>query len=355
MKSELNCFLQIKNARKIAIFTHKNADTDALASCIALRRIIKENFETEDKKYTIDIFTDTTIFNKKDEDLIKNETINQQSYKRYDLSIALDCASIKMLGKLENQFKNKKNTLSIDHHITNTKFALNNIISPMCCSTCEMIYLIFIQINKLNCSAQTMGVIYSGIITDTNNLTQNVGPKTYNVIDVLLKTAEDEGLNLEQIRNHYFKSNTKEQNALLSRALSSITYASNEKIAIMKITKQDFIETKTTRADTLGIVDHAINTQGVEIGVIFIKRDDNTYYVSLRSKNESINVGQIAKAMGGGGHTKVAAFETKPEDNLTDIKTKLVTLCNYELSKTVEEIDDISALFAETPADNSQR
>ena len=355
MKSELNCFLQIKNARKIAIFTHKNADTDALASCIALRRIIKENFEEENKKIIIDIFTDTQTFNKKDEDLIKNENINHQSYKRYDLSIALDCASVKMLGCYEKQFKNKKNTLSIDHHATNTKFALNNIVSPMCSSTCEMIYLIFIKLNKLTCTAQTLGVIYSGIITDTNNLTQNVGEKTYNVVDAIIKTATDYGLNLEQIRNHYFKSNTKEQNALLSRALDSITYASNEKIAIMKLTKQDFDETKTTRADTIGIVDHTINTQGVEVGVIFIKKEDNTYYVSLRSKNENINVGQIAKSMGGGGHTKVAAFETKPEDNLTDIKAKLISLCNDELSKTVDETDDISALLAETPADNSNQ
>ena len=355
MKSEYNCFLQIKNAKKIAIFTHKNADTDALASCIALKRIIKENFETPDKIYTIDIFTDTQIFNQKDMDLIKNESINHQSYKRYDLSIALDCASLKMLGVYESQFKNKKNSLNIDHHLTNTKFALNNIIAPMCSSTSEMIYLIFIQINKLSCSTQTLGVIYSGIITDTNNLTQNLGPKTYNVIDLLLKSAADNGLNLEQIRNHYFKSNTKEQNALLSRALSSITYASNERIAIMKITKQDFVETKTTRADTLGIVDHAINTQGVEIGVIFIKMEDNTYYVSLRSKNENINVGQIAKAMGGGGHAKVAAFETKPNDNLKDIKTKLITLCNYEISKTVEELDDISSLFADSNSNNSNQ
>ena len=167
------------------------------------------------------------------------------------------------------------------------------------------------------------------------------------VVDEILKLAKQNDFDLEKVRDHYFKNNTKESNMLLARALNSITYSDNGKIAMMKITKQDFSETGTTKDDTLGVVNYAINTEGVEIGILFIKNDDNTYYVSLRSKKENVNVGEIAKEMGGGGHSTVAAFQTKNDDNLTDIKAKLTKLCNAQLSKNEVKEDDISSLFSE--------
>ena len=347
MKSTLKCVQQITEASKIAIVVHQNADTDALASGIALRRVIADNFA---QKKCIDIFTDTNEFNKKDEDLIANENINIQTYKRYDLVITLDTPSRQRLGKFDEiVFKKSKDSLNIDHHITNVHFAKNNIVVLNSSSACEVIYLLFINVLKYQCSIQTKNVLYSGIITDTNNLTQNIGPKTFAIVDEIVKNSIQEGIDAEKVRNHYFKSNTKERNGLLAKALGSLSYSDNGKIAMMKITKQDFSETHTSQADTLGIVDFAINTEGVEVGIIFIKQEDNTYYVSLRSKNENVNVGEIAKEMGGGGHAKVAAFQSKPEQNLTDMKAKITSLCNQQFAKLNDKNNEnISEIFAET-------
>ena len=344
----------MKDAKKIAIIVHQNADTDALGSAISLRRIIKDNFfedHVENKENTkiIEIFTDTQEFSKKDEDMIKNETINKQTYKRYDLAIALDTPNRDRLGKYDEIFKKAKDTLNIDHHSTNIRFAKNNIVAPACSSVCELLYLMFCLNKKFNYSPRTLAVLYSGVITDTDNLTQNLGKSTFGIVDMMVKETALNGIDLNIVRNHYFKNNTKERNALLAKALSNLTYSSDGRIAMMKITKQDFSDTGTTQADTLGIVDHAINTEGVKVGIIFIKQDDNTYYVSLRSKSDNINVGSIAKAMGGGGHDKVAAFKTTADDNLTDIKAKLTSLCNEQFAKISETNDyDISALFSET-------
>ncbi len=342
----LRCIDQLKSAKKIAILVHQNADTDALGSAIALRRIITDNF---DQKTCIDIFTETEEedFNEKDENLIKNEHINTRTQKKYDLAVILDISTRSRLGKYDEIFRKASDSLNIDHHITNNNFAKNNIVLTSCSSTCEILYLLLIKSQKLKCSPQTLAVLYSGIITDTNNLTQNLGPRTFNVIEEINKIAKQNEIDIDKIRNHYFKNNTKESNQLLARALTSLTYSDDGKIAMMKITKQDFKETGASQNDTLGIVDFAINTKGVEVGVIFIKNEDNTYYVSLRSKNENINVGEIAKQMGGGGHSKVAAFQTKKDDNLTDIKAKLTSLCNEQLKKAENLFEDVSSLFSE--------
>ena len=347
--SKLKCIEQIESAKKIAIITHQNADTDALASSIALKRIIKDNF---DEKTCIDLFTETNEFSKNDEELVKNEKMNQRSFKKYDLVIVLDISSRQRLGIYDEIFKKSKDSLNIDHHATNNNFCKNNIVVKNCSSTCELLYLIFIKSQLLKCSPQTLAVLYSGIITDTANLTQNLGPRTFNVVDEITKLAKQNGIDIEKVRNHYFKNNTKESNQLLSRALESLIYSDNGKIAMMKITKQDFSETGTTQADTLGIVDYAINTEGVEIGIIFIKQDDNTYYVSLRSKNDFVDVGEIAKQMGGGGHKRVAAFQTTKDDNLTDVKARLTSLCNEQLSKTDKTNEDLSLIFSEIANDD---
>ena len=346
MESAKKSLLQIQQAKKIAIITHYNPDADAIGSMIALKRLIKKNFETQKRPLFVDIFTQVEKLDDKYQPLTYGENLNIQHFKRYDLAIAVDCSDINRLGKFKKIFSKAKCTINIDHHETNTKFAKNNIVAKNCSSSAEILYLLYCKVFKLNFSADICSLLYSGIITDTNNLTQNISNNTLKVVSELTEKCRQDSYNLEAIRNHFFKSNTKEQLTLLSRALESITFAESGKIAMMKLVKNDFTQTNTTQDDTLGIVDYSCTIQGVEIGIIFIKQEDNTYYVSLRSKKE-VDVGKIAHSMGGGGHKNVAAFKTKEDDNLTDIKTKLISLCKTELEKQEENTENIEDLFAE--------
>lgn len=346
MESAKNTLSQMQNAKKIAIITHTNPDADAIGSMIALKRLIKKNFETTEKPLIIDIFAQTDNLDEKYLPLINGEKLNEQHYKRYDLAIAVDCADKNRLGEYSTIFSKAKDNINIDHHDTNTKYAKNNVVAKNCSSTAELLYLLYCKVFKLQYSADICGLLYSGIITDTNNLTQNIGNTTLKVVFEISEKCRQENYNLEAIRTHFFKNSTKEQLTLLSLALQSLTFAENGKIAMMKLIKHDFIETNTTQDDTLGIVDYACKLSGVEIGVMFIKQEDNTYYVSLRSKNDC-DVSEIAKAMGGGGHKNIAAFKTNEDDNLTDVKAKLISLCKAEFEKHAENTESIESLFAE--------
>ena len=120
---------QIINAKKIAIISHTNPDADAIASSLALKRLIKQNLENEENRYTIDVFLDTESFDEKYKPLIGNQRINDQSVPRYDLAISLDCSNRSRLGKYDKIFKRAKDTLNLDHHETNDGFAKNNIVA----------------------------------------------------------------------------------------------------------------------------------------------------------------------------------------------------------------------------------
>lgn len=341
MRSFIEGIKQISKAKKIAIITHLNCDADAICASMALKMLINTRYAIKNKK-KIDIFTDTENLPQDLLPIVSHLTFNKRNYKKYDLAICLDCPTVSRMGRFEEIFSNSKSTLKIDHHITGEDFALNNIVKNAS-STCEIIYNEFVLKRKWKLSNEVYRLIYSGIITDTNDLTQNTYNSTHIVIANLLDNDLKYGLSLETIKNHFFKSSSKQQMQLLQKALQSLTFIENDRIAVMKIIKQDLTETGCKQEDTMGIVDYALKMKGVQIGIIFIKQEDNSYYVSLRSK-EQINVGEIAKSMGGGGHLNVSAFQSSLP--LTDIKQQLISLCKQALGPNLLQ-DSTVDLFDE--------
>lgn len=328
MRSLKQCLEDIAESKNIAIFCHTMPDADTLASAVALKKLIKQNLTQEMPDKQIDIFVDADEINEINGAIIKNIETNVQNCEKYDLAISVDCASASRMGKYQDLFFNAKRTLNIDHHATNTEFADNNIVLKTS-STCEGLYILA-KIRKYTISDEVCNLLYSGIITDTNNLTQNVTIYTHKIITEMVERK----INIEALNDHFFKNNTKSKAYLLQKALSSLRFLSSDRIAIMKLTKQDLANADASFEDTLGIVNHGIDIKGVDIALLAIKQEDNSYYISMRGKN-NVNVGNIASQFGGGGHDQVAAFHY--DGNLTDLQQPLLKACREELLKHPKE------------------
>lgn len=333
MRSLNKCLADIKKSNNIAIFTHSTPDADALASVIALKKLIKYNNPENEK--IIDLFFDYNEISDVNNAIIKGVAHNVERCNNYDLGIALDCASKSRLGKWQDLFDKCTTTVNFDHHSTNENFADNNLILKSS-STCEGLYLMA-QTKNMKIPDDVCSLIYSGIITDTNNLTQGViSIKTHKIITEMMERK----INLDALNEHFFKNNTKSKAYLLKKALETLRFFNGDRIAVMKINKKDLAECNATMDDTLGIVNHGIDIKGVDIAILSIKQDDNSFYVSLRSKN-GINVANIASQMGGGGHEQASAFQYA--GNYTDMFDKLMPLCKEELKNHPQEphIEDL--------------
>jgi phosphoesterase RecJ-like protein len=66
-------------------------------------------------------------------------------------------------------------------------------------------------------------------------------------------------------------------------------------------------ETGAVTHDTEGLVNYPLNVDGVEVCAFFREEGENRYRVSLRSKG-SIDIGQVARHFGGGGHANAAGL-----------------------------------------------
>lgn len=337
MRSLKKCLSDIKHSKNIAIFTHMIPDADALASAVALKKLIKSNLVNQEGEQIVDIFFDYDEIGETNSVIIKGVVHNYQRCNTYDLGIALDCASKSRLGKYEELFDSCANKINIDHHLTNDNYADNNLIFKTS-STCEALYIVA-QVKGYEIPDDVCSLIYSGIITDTNNLSQgNITINTHKIIAELL----ERNINLDALNEHFFKNNAVSKAMLLKKALQSLRFYDNDRLAIMKLTSQDLASVDANFDDTVGIVDHGIGIKGVDIAVLIIKKDDNSYYVSLRGKN-NINVANIATSLGGGGHEHMSAFQY--EDNYNAMFDKLMQECQQELEKNSPE-NTIESLFA---------
>lgn len=323
---------QLIEAKTIAIIGHENPDADCIASSLVVKQIIN-SLEDKYGKKEVDIFKHSLQFDNVYLPLVKNENfITEPRCKSYDLVICVDCPSLSRMGKLQYVFKNAKTTACIDHHETFNSFGDNNILYKSS-STCELVYVVLKALN-IEVTNYMLRLLYAGIITDTVNLTQGtVKISSYRVIAEIAEKIDNMEL-LDAIKDHFLKNQSKASSMLLQRALASMRFYLNDRVAIMKITNEDFECANACQSDTLGIVNNAINIKGVYIAFLFIRQEDGSYHASIRGKN-GVDVSFVASAFGGGGHETVAAFSYGGK--LSDLKDNLLDTCSLILPSGEED------------------
>lgn len=309
-------FKKIAGAKSIAIISHQLPDADAFASSVALREILRKfqslniNYNT---KKRIDVFMEhETLPKTLDIFIPKDKTLKflnpAKPRKQYDLVIALDCASKERMGIYSEVFDNAKDSINIDHHATNTRFANQNLVMKTS-STCEALYYIFLHKHKVDVSKYIYSLLYSGILTDTNNLKNNADLKTTERAVSILKQKVGDSL-AKKIVSNFFENNSPAKDELYSFAYNKKyrTYLADGKFCLIVLNNKAFKTANAELEDAEGIVDDALCRKGVVASAIILEKEKGNFQIKLRSKEE-VDISKIAENFGGGGHAQMAAFQ----------------------------------------------
>ncbi len=284
---------QINSANTIVILTHENPDGDAMGSSLAMYHALKKY----GKKPDIIIPEHSKIF-----DCLPGikEIKKESDIEHYDLAIALDCATIKMLNGFSSYFENAKSKVCIDHHGTNTMFGDYNYVNPDS-PACSQILLVMLEYFGIEVTKEIGTCIVAGIITDTGGFAyQSVTAETFEFAAWLL----NKGVNISNIYRKVLQTKTRPNFELHRIANNRIEFLENGKIAYTYITKEDEEKVGAQNGDYEGIVENGRDVEGVEVSV-FLRETAKGWKVSLRS-NEYMNVSDACVAFGGGGHPKAA-------------------------------------------------
>lgn len=279
---------KINEATSIAILCHIRPDGDTLGSALSLKNVMQKTRDCA-------VYCDDII--PKKFDFLKGfHEIKSGEIGRHDLLICVDCSDLNRLGRYSSAVKYHDNTINIDHHISNEKFADINCIMDLS-STCEIMFNL-VKFLGANPDSEVYKCIYCGISTDTGNFSHsNTSHKTFEVAAELLKLIGD----VSMINQRLYKDIPKNRLLMLGHAISNIKFYINDRMAILTVFTKDLERFGCSSYDTEGFVDYAINIIGVEVGAILLECEKGGYKVSLRSK--SVDVCKIASQFGGGGHT----------------------------------------------------
>lgn len=300
---------EIKKAKKIVILTHENPDGDAIGSSlgmyIALRKMGKEP--------DIIIPELPRVYNF----LPEIENVKKEGPKEpYDLAIALDCATIKMLNGWANYFEDAKVKVTIDHHGTNTMYGDYNYVNPDA-PACAQTLISIIQYFGVEIDKKIGTCLLTGIITDTGGFQyQSTTPETFEFAAELLQT----GVNVSDVYKRVMNTMTKANFELRKRAIERMEFFKEGKIAFTYVTKEDIEEANAETGDFEGIVEEGRNIEGVEVS-IFLRETQKGFKVSLRS-NDYVNVSDVCLLFGGGGHIHAAGCTIA--QSLEQVKEKIV-------------------------------
>jgi len=293
---ELDSIIElINNSNKIAIFTHESPDGDALGSSLAMYLALK----SLNKEVYVIGDTHSRVF-----DFLESikDIKNSLDGKDFDLGISLDCASKHRLYDPKNLFDKCKNTVVIDHHISNTYFGEYNYVEGKSPAVSQTIVKILRRLN-INITKEIGTCIMVGIITDTGGFRYDtVDSETFTIASKMLEL----GVNISDIYLRVFTLQTKPQFLLSRVANSRLEILNKNRVAFTYITMEDEKKVNALEGDHEGIVDIGRNIEGVEVS-IFLREADKGYKVSLRS-NRYVDVSEIAEALGGGGHSRASGI-----------------------------------------------
>lgn len=283
----------IENAKKIAVFTHINPDGDALGSSVAFKLGLEQMGKSVDL-YCDDVIHENYFF------LNTNSYYIEHKQTNYDLAVILDASDLMRIGKFSEIYNNTPKKLVIDHHLNNDIKADASIIDINAGSVGVLIYRLFHAMN-INLNKEIATAIYTAISTDTGCfMFNNTTPEAHTIVAKLMEYNID----LEQANYFLFNRKTKSQIQLLNRALGNLQFHENNKIVMVVIKLSDFIETKTTYEDTIGILNIIRGIDGVDLSILLTETQKDCYKVSLRSFE--VNASNIANNFQGGGHKHAA-------------------------------------------------
>jgi phosphoesterase RecJ-like protein len=214
----------------------------------------------------------------------------------YDAVILLECDGVERTGLqgLDRFFQ-----INIDHHASGVEFADLNWIDQEAACVGELVYRLF-KGAGVGLTSDAAHCIYTTVLTDTGGFIYGgTRASTFELARELTLAGADPIRIAQQV---YF-STPMSRLLLLGAALKNLHREG--RVAWLWITHEDMMRSCSAEEDCEGIVNHALSIAEVEVAAFLRELGEPRVRVSLRSKGR-VNVAEIAKGLGGGGHENAA-------------------------------------------------
>lgn len=303
---------------------HINADGDAYASMIAVHLLLSAL-----KKNSAMILTDSKTVSRYD--FLKNfknilhysDQLNLSPFfpeGKAQAAIILDVPSYDRLGEVRRLLPEAEHVVKIDHHPIEDNFGGIDWVDTKASSTTSMVYELYRQ-SAVPIDLDMARALYTGILYDTGRFSySNTTARDYSIAAEMLKI----GVRPAEITSRIFFENSFKALKTIGKGLFSLERHLDGLVNSIYLSFNDLVGQEQSEIEELANL--SVSIKGGDAGLFIREIKTNFHKVSLRSK-EIIDVNQVAKAFGGGGHKRAAGCR------IPGSRQEVITLLLNEIQK----------------------
>lgn len=217
--------------------------------------------------------------------------------------------------------------LNLDHHEDNPFYAEFNLVNARAAASAEIVAGLYAEL-EVPLDKFAAEAIYTGLRTDTGGFRfRNISPEVHELVAGLLRA----GVVPAEVDDRINRTGTIQQLNIVGVSLANaVRYG---EVIISAVENADYKRFGATELDSKEAIDYLRTVSGVDI-VAHLREVPQGTKGSLRS--ETVDVGEIARTFGGGGH-RLAAGYTSPrppqeaKEELLDVLRGLVDLGDADI------------------------
>ena len=191
--------------------------------------------------------------------------------------------------------------LNLDHHEDNPLYADYNLVNPNAAGTAEVVASLY-PLLGVELEKEAAEAVYAGVYTDTGGFRfRNTSPAMHELVAELLRA----GVVPAEVDDKINRTGTIQQVNIVGISMANaVRYG---EALISTVDNSDYERAGATELDSKESIDHLRRVQGVDL-VAHLRQVPEGSKASLRS--ETVDVGEIARTFGGGGHRLAAGYTT---------------------------------------------
>ena len=206
--------------------------------------------------------------------------------------------------------------LNIDHHEDNPLYAEFNLVNPRAAASAEIVADLYTELD-VPLKKEDAEALYAGIRTDTGDFRfRNISPRAHELVADLLRA----GVVPAEVHERINRRGSVEQLNIVGVSLANARRYGEALIST--VDNDDYARTGATELDSKESIDQLRSVAGVDV-VAHLREVPEGTKGSLRS--ETVDVGEIARHFGGGGH-KLAAGYTRRGMRPQEAKEELLEI-----------------------------
>lgn len=299
----------LSSCKRVLLTTHIRPDGDALGSTAALAMGLKaQGIDAE--ILLLSHLPTKYAFVYRDYSLVHHDAEAGWpaglSLDAFDAFVSVDTGTWSQLpGLKEKVLAYKKPRVVIDHHLTQEDWADVKLVVKEASAASEIVGEL-LTLWEVKIDEKIATALYLGLVSDTGWFQySNTRPYTLRLAALLIEA----GVNTDRLYQLLYQNERKERIALQARALQGLELLQDGRLAVMRIGKSDFDETRANVPDTENLINLPLQIATVQVSILLTEpRDFGPVRVSLRSKGQ-IDVAKFAEQFGGGGHARASGLK----------------------------------------------